>query len=131
MKTYSLDLRERVLADADAGMKTSAVADKYTVSPAWVRRLKRRRAATGQIGPGSQRCGPVSGRVAGGEAIHQAPDAAPDGYRAEFSPLLSRAVGVRATAALVFDARNTSFLTSGGVAARCWNASRHWIAKTT
>ena len=49
MKPYSVDLRERVLKDCDAGMGTLAVAVKYKVSPAWVRRLKQRRRETGQI----------------------------------------------------------------------------------
>ena len=51
MKAYSMDLRERVLADSDAGMPTAQVAEKYTVSPAWVRRLKQRRRECGQIAP--------------------------------------------------------------------------------
>jgi transposase len=49
MKAYSMDLRVRVLADCDAGMRTRAVARKYTVSESWVRGLKRRRAATGEV----------------------------------------------------------------------------------
>ena len=36
MKPYSMDLRERVLADCDAGTATSAVAQKYRVSPSWL-----------------------------------------------------------------------------------------------
>ena len=40
MKQYSIDLRERVLGDCDAGMKTKAAAQKYSVSPSWVRKLK-------------------------------------------------------------------------------------------
>ena len=51
MPPYSRDLRERVLADCDAGMATSEVAAKYSVSTAWVRRLKRRRRETGSIAP--------------------------------------------------------------------------------
>lgn len=46
-----MDLRERVLADCDAGLKTSAVAKKYNVSPAWVRRLKQVRRESGRIEP--------------------------------------------------------------------------------
>ena len=46
-----MDLRERVLADCDAGMGTTAVAAKYRVSPAWVRRLKQHRKATGETAP--------------------------------------------------------------------------------
>src|SRR4029453_5979875 len=51
MQPYSMDLRERVLADCDAGQGTQAVADKYRVSTAWVRRLKQRRRDTGEVGP--------------------------------------------------------------------------------
>ena len=43
MKAYSMDLRERELADGDAGMRTGLVAKKYRVSPAWLRRSKQRR----------------------------------------------------------------------------------------
>jgi transposase len=50
-KHYSTDLRERVLADADAGMPTKEVAAKYRVSRSWVRRLKQRRRETGEVGP--------------------------------------------------------------------------------
>jgi transposase len=51
MRAYSMDLRERVLADSDAGMGPSAVAAKYRVSESWVRRLKQRRRATGETAP--------------------------------------------------------------------------------
>lgn len=47
MKSISLDLRERVLADCDQKMATGDVAKKHRVSPAWVRRLKQRRRETG------------------------------------------------------------------------------------
>ena len=43
MRAYSMDLRERVLLDSDAGMKTADVAAKYRVSGSWVRLLKQRR----------------------------------------------------------------------------------------
>lgn len=52
MKAYSLDLRKRVLADSKAGLPTKKVAEKYGVSGAWVRWLKRRWRLTGQIEPG-------------------------------------------------------------------------------
>ena len=51
MAAYSLDLRTRVSADWDAGMKAEAVAAKYRVSRAWVHRLVQRRRETGEIGP--------------------------------------------------------------------------------
>ncbi len=48
---YSMDLRTRVLADYDRGMRTGEVAQKFSVSPAWVRWLKQRRRETGSIEP--------------------------------------------------------------------------------
>ena len=51
MKSYSMDLRERILRDCDAGMGTREAATKYTVSESWVRRLKQRRRETGEVAP--------------------------------------------------------------------------------
>lgn len=51
MRAYSIDLRKRVLADCDAGLGTKAVAEKYQVSPAIVRRWKQRRRENGELGP--------------------------------------------------------------------------------
>ena len=55
MKPYSMDLRQRILKDADAGMSTRKVATKYEVSESWVRRLKQRRRESGEIVPRSSR----------------------------------------------------------------------------
>jgi transposase len=49
VKAYSLDLRQRVVADCDAGLGTQAVAQKYSVSESWVRRLEQRRREHGTI----------------------------------------------------------------------------------
>jgi transposase len=49
MKPYSIEFRQEVLADCDAGMGTMAVAIKRRVSESWVRRLKQRRRETGEI----------------------------------------------------------------------------------
>ena len=43
MAAYSIDLRLRVLRDADAGLPSDELAEKYSVSRAWVDRLKQRR----------------------------------------------------------------------------------------
>jgi transposase len=51
MEAYSMDLRKRVIADCDAGLGTKAVAKKYKVSPAWVRRLKQHKRERGDIVP--------------------------------------------------------------------------------
>ena len=50
-QAYSMDLRQRVIDDCDAGLGTKAVAAKYAVSPAWVRRLKQHRRERGDIRP--------------------------------------------------------------------------------
>ena len=51
MRAYSTDLRVRVLAACDDGMGTAEAAEAFSVSEAWVRRLKQRRRETGDIRP--------------------------------------------------------------------------------
>jgi transposase len=48
---YSMDLRTRVLKDADAGLSSKELADRYHVSRAWVDALKQRRRETGAFAP--------------------------------------------------------------------------------
>ena len=48
---YSMDLRTRVLKDADAGLSSKELADRYHVSRAWVDALKQRRRETGAYAP--------------------------------------------------------------------------------
>ena len=50
-KPYSLDLRERVLKDCDAGLRSEEVAQKYSVSASWVYDLRKKRRETGSIAP--------------------------------------------------------------------------------
>lgn len=45
---YSQDLRDRVLAASDRGLKTKQVVEALAVSPAWVRRVKQRRREDGE-----------------------------------------------------------------------------------
>jgi len=79
MRTYSMDLRERVWADCQTGMKTPAVAQKYSVSQSWVRRLKQRHKATGSLDPRPPSPGrPVilaSHEIRVRELVHANPDA--------------------------------------------------------
>lgn len=89
MKTYSMDLRERVFKDIDAGLTTSAVAKKYSVSPSWVRRLKQRRAASGLIGPKPQRRGSIPAAVTYAEQIREVVRRAPDATLDEYRKLLN------------------------------------------
>jgi transposase len=106
MKPYSTDLRQRVLADCDTGMPTKQVAQKYSVSPAWVRRLKQRRRESGETEPRGQRHGPEPSWQADGyaEPLRQAVQADPDATLGELKAALGLAVALstlcRACAAL-------------------------------
>lgn len=77
MQDYSLDLRSRVLAMADAGHGTRAVARLLKVSESWVRRVKQRRREHGELGP--RRRGGANNvkldRERLGELVAQQPDA--------------------------------------------------------
>ena len=54
MAAYSMDRRLRVLRDAEAGIPSDELAEKYSVSRAWVDRLKQRHRETGEIAPRKQ-----------------------------------------------------------------------------
>jgi transposase len=84
MKAYSMDLRQRVLADCDDGMATLAVATKYSVSTAWVRRLKQRRRETGEVQPRQGRPGPKPVLAGHLDRLRQATRAEPDLSAAEY-----------------------------------------------
>ena len=88
MRAYSMDLRERVLADCDEGIGTTAVAAKYRVSPAWVRRLKQRRKATGETAPRTASHRPPTW-APHAEAIRAAIAATPDATLAELRQRLA------------------------------------------
>ena len=49
MKPFSLDLRQRVLADYQAGLSFAELGRKYTTSAEWVRQFIRRFEATGEV----------------------------------------------------------------------------------
>ena len=50
-KTYPQELRDRVLAAYDRGMKTQQIAELFLVSKAWARRVKQRQRETGRTTP--------------------------------------------------------------------------------
>ncbi len=54
MAPYSMDLRQRVLEDCDAGLTSKDVAAKFRVSRSWVDRVKQRRRETGEVAPRPQ-----------------------------------------------------------------------------
>jgi transposase len=88
MKAYAMDLRERVLADCDDGMTTAEVAEAHRVSPAWVRRLKRRRRETGEVAPRVARPGPAPVLAGEADRLREVVRANPDRTAAEYRQLL-------------------------------------------
>jgi transposase len=51
METYSMDLRDRVVAACDSGRwKRVEIAEQFGVSASWIRRLLQRRRETGDYG---------------------------------------------------------------------------------
>lgn len=94
MKAYSMDLRQRVLADCDAGMATKAVAQKYRVCPAFVRRLKQRRRETGTITPRVGRPGPAPALAGQEDRLRELAREHPGLTAAEFRDRLGVAVSV-------------------------------------
>lgn len=48
---YSQDLRDRVLAACDRATKTKQIAELFSVSTSWVRRVKQRRREHGELAP--------------------------------------------------------------------------------
>ena len=81
MKAISPDLRQRIFDARRAGEPTAAVAARFAVSPAFVRRLMQRHRRTGSLAPTAQRHGPrpaLAGREADlRAAVRQTPDARP------------------------------------------------------
>ena len=71
-----MDLRQRVIDDCDTGQPTKVVAQKYSVSPAWVRRLKQHRRERGDIVPRTG--GGLRSRKIDPERLRQLVEAQPD-----------------------------------------------------
>ena len=51
MEAIGVRLRRRILADCDAGLTMAAAAEKFSVSLAFVKKLKKQRRETGSIEP--------------------------------------------------------------------------------
>ena len=105
MTAYSSDLRERVLADRDAGMATGDVANKYRVSLFSVRRLNQRRRETGSSTARAQRHGAGPTWAEHADRIAAAFQQRPDGTLEE----------------------HRQRLRLGLSASTLWRASRRWV----
>jgi transposase len=112
MKPYSMDLRQRVLADCDAGLPTGQVATRYRVSASWVRRLKQRRRDTGAVAPRTTRPGPkpswqgYADRLR--EAVRRTPDATLEELRGQLHLTVAVSTLWRACAALGLSVKKKS-----------------------
>jgi len=91
---YSMDLRIRVLQDADGGVSSKALAARYHVSRAWVDALKQRRRETGDASPRKQT--KFRERVLAGQASQLAAlvTARPDATLAELREALRTSAGL-------------------------------------
>jgi len=94
MKPYALDLRVRVLAACDAGLTTAQAAARFSVSTAWVRRLKQRRRDTGAVAPRVGRHGPRPSWEAYADRLRDAVRQTPDATLAELRHKLDLAVAL-------------------------------------
>ena len=112
MQPYSLDLRQRVLADCDRGLSTRAVATKYSVSESWVRRLKQRRRESGELAPRVPTPGPQPSWHAYADplraAIAQDPDATLEELRDQLGLTVALSTLWRAVAALGLSVKKKS-----------------------
>jgi transposase len=112
MRPYSLDLRQRVLADCDRGLTTRAVATKYSVSESWVRRLKQRRRESGEVAPRAPDPGPEPSWHAYADRLREAIAHTPDATLEELRDRLGLAVALstlwRAVAALGLSVKKKS-----------------------
>ena len=93
-KAYSMDLRERVLKDCDAGLQSEDVAQKYSVSASWVYDLRKKRRETGSIAPKQQRHGSKPKLEPYEKEVRQLVSDHPDATLAEFCEMLSKHVSV-------------------------------------
>jgi transposase len=103
MRAYSMDLRARVLAACDGGMTTAEAAEAFSVSTAWVRRLKQRRRGDRVPAPLTPRRRPPgwaahAGRIR--EQVRATPDATLAELRARLGLARSLATLRRALRAL-------------------------------
>ena len=94
MRAYSIDLRERVLADFDEGMGNEAVARKYHVSSRWVYKLRRQREETSDIAPRPGGRGPQPKLADHTDRLLQLIQEQPDATLEELRQQLDVAVGL-------------------------------------
>lgn len=84
MATISMDLRVRIFEAREAGETTAEVAERFAVSPAFVRRLMQRHRATGSLEPSANPRGPKPRLAARADELRRLAAEHPDLTPAEF-----------------------------------------------
>ncbi len=99
MRALSMDLRERVAAACDEGFDTrSEIAERFSVSESWIRRLLQRRRDTGSLAPRPHRGGhPPAFDAEAARKLREAVKATPDATLKE----LAEATGVACSTSAV------------------------------
>ncbi|NIA06404.1 MAG: hypothetical protein GWP14_02000 [Actinobacteria bacterium] len=93
-KAYSTDLRLRVLADYDNGVRLVNLADRYRVSERWLYKLLRQRKETRCIEPRRGRTGPKPKLAAHENRLRELIDAVPDATLEELKQKLGLGVSI-------------------------------------
>ena len=97
---YSMDLRERVLALYDEGLKTKQVAERLKVARSWARRIKQRRSEGKSIAPqavgGSKPKLDAAARRALARFVDEGPDATLQELRARVARELQITISIGA-----------------------------------
>ena len=115
MRAYSLDLRERVLLDRDAGISKAAVARKYRVSTRWIFKLEKQRETTGDIAPCRSHAGPKRKLAEHTERLLQLVEEQPDATLRELRDRL----GVPVSLATIWNTLQALGVTFKKGATRC------------
>jgi transposase len=92
MATISLDLRVRIFEARRAGETTAEVAERFAVSPAFVRRLMQRHRETGSLLPSVAPRGPKPQLLARADELRRLATEHPDLTPCEFRDRLNLAV---------------------------------------
>lgn len=95
MQAYSMDLRERVFADFESGMKPSAIGEKYRVTARFVQKLVKRQRETGSIAPRKGQTGPKAKWLEHLEGIQQLVESHPDATLEEYARLFEQELGLK------------------------------------
>jgi transposase len=92
MATISMDLRVRIFQARQAGETTAEAAERFAVSPAFVRRLLQRHRQTGSLAPSAARRGPQPQLAAQADELRRLAAERPDLTPAELRDRLGLAV---------------------------------------